>query len=159
MKSDKIKKSIGPISIVLLYITCSFLMSGAMEFRSWESLMVSLVVEIIAFFLIAASGFNLNKARALCAILTIQICYISLYILASWAYVNTALVNPFKLFYFMNQPFSIAISFMLVTASLLPPRILDDLATRFRIDLHLHRFNMRVGLYIFSTNKDVQWKH
>ena len=162
MNSAKVKNSIGPFIVVVIFIMSSFGLSEIVKTRDWQSIMLITTVSLFAFYVIASSGFNLNKTRALCGILAIHIVLcLSPYILISWAYVNFSISHIdtlFNLIYSTFQSFSIAISTLLIAVSLSPTGLLDDIASRIRIDSYLHRFNMRVGLCVFSVNQAVQWK-
>jgi len=157
MNSSKVKNILGPVVLVVIYIIARFWLSTIVEVRNWQNIMLISTVAFFAFYVIANSGFNLNKSRAMCGILAIQILFCSFpYMLTSWAYVNlnVSLVDAlFNVIYLTYQPFSIATSIMLIAVSLSPPGVFDDLASRFRVDGYLHRFNMRVGLYIFSVDQ------
>ena len=156
MNSTKVKNSIGPFIVVAIFIAASFGLGEIVEVRNWQSIMMLATVEIFAFFVIANSGFDLNKTRALCSIIALVVlAFSSPFALLAWGTynLNISLIDSvFNVFYLTYQPFSIVISIMLIAVSISPPEVFDDIASRFRIDSYLLRFNMFCGLHIFSIN-------
>jgi len=157
MNSAKVKNSLGPFTVVVIYVLASLGLTGYVEIRNWQAIMLFTTVELFAFYVIANAEFNLNKTRAMCLILAIQIICFSLpYTLLAWGFVNlniAAIDSMFDDFYESYRPFSIVICSLLAIVSLSPPRMFDDIAKRFRVDSYLLRINMFFGLYIFSVDK------
>jgi energy-coupling factor transporter transmembrane protein EcfT len=156
MNSVKVKNRLGPFIVVMLFVMASFGLSEVVRERNWQSIMLITTLSFFAFYVIGSAGFSLNKARALCSILAIHIAFcLCPYVLLSWVYVNLDIARMdylYNIIYSSFQSFSVVISVLLIIVSLPPSELFDDIARRFRIDIYLHRFNMRVGMCVFSVN-------
>ena len=154
MNGDKVKNATWPMIIVIIYVCCVYVLTSIIEVRNWQAIMLFTLAEVFTFYVIASATFNINKRRAMCLVLSIQIFAFSIpYMLSSWLYVNTSFATPFNTLFELFYPFGTATSLMLLIASIIPTGLLNDVSSHFRIDHYLHRFNMRVGLYIFSTEE------
>lgn len=156
MNSKKVKNKIGPFLLVVVFLFASFGIGEIVQSGNWQSIMLLTTVSMFGLYAIANAGFDLNKTRALCAIIamTLLFCMFPFVILA-WATYNLNIPIIDTLYNILNstyEPFSYAVSTMLILVSLTSPGVWDDVASRFRIDIHLHRFNMFCGLYIFSVD-------